>query len=101
MAIIRLLLLALSLVACSSQIPTLKDWADGLVGRNVAELRALAVPSGSYSSRIGWQHKRYNLGNGHWVYVQPDRANCVIHFEINCEDLIVRYTPIGTGCRYQ
>ncbi len=101
MAVIRLLLLALSLVACSSQIPTLKDWADGLVGRNVAELRALAVPSGSYSSRIGWQHKRYNLGNGHWVYVQPDRANCEIHLEINCEDLIVRYTPIGTGCRYQ
>lgn len=101
MALTRLLLLALSLVACSSQIPTLKAWADGLVGRSVADLRALAAPSGSYSSRTGWQEKRYNLGNGNWVYVQPDRPNCEIHFEINSEDTIVGYTPIGSGCRYQ
>jgi len=100
-AIARLLLPALGLVACSSQIPTLKDWADALVGKNVADLRALSATSGSYSSRTGWQHKRYNLGNGNWVYVQPDRPNCEIHFEINSEDLIVGYTPIGKGCRYQ
>ena len=97
----RLVSLALSMVACSSQIPTLKDWADDLVGKNIADLRALAAPSGSYSSRTGWQHKRYHLGNGNWVHVQPDRPNCEIHFEINSEDLIVGYTPIGTGCRYQ
>ena len=101
MAITRLLLLTLSLGACSSQIPTLKEWADGLVGRNVADLRALAVPPGSYSSRTGWQERTYHLGNGHWVYVQPDRPNCEIHFEINSEDTIIGYTPIGTGCRYQ
>lgn len=101
MVITRLLWLTLGLAACSSQIPTLADWAGGLVGRNVAELRALAVTPGSYSSRTGWQHRRYHLGNGHWVYVQPDRPNCEIHFEINKDDVIVGYTPVGSGCRYQ
>jgi len=96
-----LLLPTLVLVACVSQIPTLEDWADPLVGKNVADLRALSVAPGSYSFRTGWQHRRYNLGNGNWVYVQPDRPDCEIHFEINSEDLIVGYTPVGNGCRNQ
>jgi len=98
---VRLLLPTLGLVACVSQIPTLKDWADALVGKNVADLRALSAAPGSYSSRTGWQQRRYNLGNGNWVYVQPDRPDCEIHFEINSEDMIVGYTPVGTGCRNQ
>jgi hypothetical protein len=99
--VIALLLPAVGLVACGSQIPTLKDWADPLVGKNVADLRTLSAAPGSYSSRTGWQQRSYHLGNGNWVYVQPDRPECEIHFEINSEDLIVGYTPVGTGCRYQ
>ncbi len=97
----RLLLVAAGLGACSSQIPTLKDWADQAVGQNVSVLRNAAKPPESYSSRIGWQEKTYPLPNGHWVYVQPDRPNCEIHFEVNGEDIIVGYTPMGPGCTYQ
>jgi len=101
MLLARLLLLTLGLCACASQIPTLKDWADPLVGQNVAVLRKLAVAPESYSARIGWQEKTYTLANGHWVYVQPDRPNCDIHFEVNGEDVIQGYTPVGRGCTYQ
>ncbi len=89
------------LTACSSQIPTLRDWADSAIGQNVAVLRQLAKPPESYSSQIGWQEKTYTLANGHWVYVEPDRKNCEIHFEVNGEDIIVGYTPVGSGCMHQ
>ena len=89
------------LTACSSQIPSLKDWADAVVGKNVSVLRELAKPKESYSSRVGWQETTYTLPNGNWVYVQPDRPHCEIHFEVNGQNLIVGYTPVGAGCRYQ
>lgn len=95
------IVLTLGAAACSSQIPTIKEWSEPLLGRKVSELRALEAPPGSFASRTGWQEKRYHLGNGNWVYVHPDRPNCEIHFEINSEDVIVGYTPIGSGCRYQ
>ncbi len=96
-----LLFLLAGVAACGSQIPTIKEWSDPLIGRNVSLLREAAKPSSSYSSRIGWQEKTYPLPNGHWVYVQPDRPNCEIHFEVNGENIIVGYTPIGSGCVYQ
>jgi hypothetical protein len=95
------LFLAAALAACSSQIPTIAEWAGSLVGRNVSLLRDMAKPRESYSARIGWQEKTYALPNGNWVYVQPDRPNCEIHFEVNGEDTIVGYTPVGTGCVHQ
>ena len=101
MHINRVLLLTIALDGCASQIPTIKDWADPLIGRNVAALRALAKPPESYSSQVGWQEKTYTLASGHWVYVQPDRPNCEIHFEVNGEDMIVGYTPVGRGCEHQ
>lgn len=97
----RIVLLTLGLTACSSQIPTLAEWSDPLLGRKVGELRALEAVPGSYASRTGWQIRSYHLGNGNWVYVHPDRLNCEIHFEINREDTIIGYTPVGAGCRHQ
>ena len=102
MHIPRLLLLTVGMGACSfSQIPTLKEYAEGLIGQNVAVIQALTEGPNSYATRIGWQEKTYTLANGHWVYVQPDRPNCDIHFEVSGEDVIVGYTPVGTGCKYQ
>ena len=100
--IARLLLLTVSLEACSiSQIPTIREYAGGLIGQNVSVVRSLTEGKTSYASRVGWQEKTYPLANGHWIYVQPDRPNCEIHFEVNGEDLIVGYTPMGSGCQYQ
>ncbi len=98
----RLLLLTIGLGACSpSQIPTLKEYGDAVIGQNVAVIRDLVRRPTSRASQAGWQEKTYLLPNGNWVYVEPDRPHCEIHYEVNSADLIVGYTPVGTGCRYQ
>ena len=96
------LLLTVSLGGCNfSQIPTLKEYGDAVVGKNIAVIRDLVRRPTSRASQTGWQEKTYLLPNGHWVYVEPDRPNCESHYEVNNEDIIVGYTPVGTGCRYQ
>ena len=102
MRIVLLLLLITGLAACSaSQVPALKEYADSMVGRDVSVVRDLVRRPGSHATTVGWQERTYTLPNGHWVYVEPDRANCEIHYEVNGEDIIVGYTPVGTGCQYQ
>ncbi len=97
-----LLPLVAGLAACSaSQIPPLEDYAGSMVGRDISVVRDLVRRPGSHANTVGWQEKTYTLPNGHWVYVEPDRANCEIHYEVNGEDIIVGYTPVGTGCRHQ
>ena len=97
-----LLLLTAGIAACSvSQIPTLKEYGDSAVGQNIAVIRDLVRNPNGRASQTGWQEKTYPLPNGHWVYVEPDRKNCEIHWEVNGEDVIVGYTPVGSGCRYQ
>jgi len=98
----NLWLLAAGLAGCSlSQIPTLKEYGDAAIGRNISVIRGLVEGPNSYGTRVGWQEKTYPLANGNWVYVDPDRPNCEIHYEVNSADIIVGYTPVGTGCRYQ
>ena len=102
MRLVLLLLPFSGLAACSaSQIPPLKEYADSVVGRDISVVRELVRRPGSHASTVGWQEKTYTLPNGHWVYVEPDRANCEIHYEVNGEDIIVGYTPMGTGCQNQ
>ena len=102
MHIKRLLLLTVGIAACSSsQIQPLKAYGESAIGLNIAVIRDLTEGPNSYATRVGWQEKTYSLPNGRWVYVQPDRPNCEIHFEVNGADIIVGYTPVGTGCRYQ
>ncbi len=97
-----LLLLTVGLGGCSlSQIPTLKDYGDAAIGLNISVVRDLVEGPNSYGTRVGWQEKTYPLPNGHWVYVEPDRPNCEIHYEVNGEDIIVGYTPVGSACTYQ
>ena len=102
MRLVLLLLPFSGLAACSaSQIPPLKEYADSVVGRDISVVRDLVRRPGSHASTVGWQEKTYTLPNGHWVYVEPERANCEIHYEVNGEDIIVGYTPMGTGCQNQ
>lgn len=99
---VPLLLLVAGLGACSaSQVPALDDYAGSVVGRNISVVRDLVGRPGSYASTVGWQEKTYTLPDGHWVYVEPDRANCEIHYEVDGEDIIVGYTPVGSGCQFQ
>ena len=97
-----ILLLVAALTGCSaSQVPPLEDYAGSVVGRNISVVRDLVRRPGSHATTLGWQEKTYTLPNGHWVYVEPDRANCEIHYEVDGEDIIAGYTAVGTGCAHQ
>jgi hypothetical protein len=96
-----LFFLTVGLGACGSQIPTLEEYGKSALGLNIAVVRSLLERPNSYASRHGWQEKTYPLPNGHWVFVEPDRPHCEIHYEVNGEDIIVGFTPVGSGCKYQ
>jgi hypothetical protein len=98
---ISLVLLYSLLAGCNSQIPTLREWADQCIGRPIAELQAMETEPESYASRIGWRTKRYDLPNGNWVHVAPDRKDCEVHFEVDKGGIVVGYQLVGKGCRYQ
>jgi hypothetical protein len=94
--------LAGTLAACSaSQVPTLDDYAGTFVGQDVAVLRNLVRRPDSRARTVGWQERTYTLANGHWVYVEQDRENCEIHYEVDGSDIIVGYTAVGRGCAHQ
>ncbi len=94
-------LLLLLLAGCNSQIPKLRDWADQCIGLPVTDLQEIEARPESYASRIGWQTKRYDLPNGNWVHVAPDRKDCAVHFEVDKAGIVVGYQLVGEGCRHQ
>ena len=97
-----LLPLTLVLAGCAaSQIPPIDTYANTFVGRNVAVLRDLVRRPDERSRTVGFQERTYSLANGHWVYVEPDRRNCEIHYEVDGEDIIVGWTAVGSGCANQ
>jgi len=94
--------MVLALAACAtSQIPSIDTYANTFVGRNVAVLRDLVRRPDERALTVGWQERTYNLANGHWVYVEQDRRNCEIHYEVDGEDIIVGWTAVGSGCANQ
>ncbi|MEO7386407.1 MAG: hypothetical protein ABIX37_05685 [Gammaproteobacteria bacterium] len=96
------LIVLLTLEACSaSQVPTLAQYGESAIGLNISVIQELVRRPDSEARTIGWQEKSYALDNGHWVYVEPDRENCEIHYEVNADNIIVAYTAVGTGCVYQ
>jgi hypothetical protein len=99
--LIALVLLLSVQAGCISQIPTLREWADQCIGLPVAELQAMEAEPESYASRVGWKTKRYELPNGNWVHVAPDRKDCEVHFEVDKAGIVVAYQLVGEGCRYQ
>ncbi|MCP5139861.1 MAG: hypothetical protein H6979_08390 [Chromatiales bacterium] len=95
------ILLCIFMAGCNSQIPTLREWADQGIGQPITNLEAIDAQPESYASRIGWQTKRYELPNGNWVYVHPDRKDCEVHYEVDKAGIAVAYELVGKGCRYQ
>lgn len=91
----------LCLGGCVSQIVSLKAYTEGWLGRPIEEKRQVILRHGSHASRIGWKETTYKLDNGNWVYVEPDRKDCFIHWEVNPQGIIVGYRTEGKGCRHQ
>lgn len=89
----RLLLvgLMLGLCGCVSQIMSLKEYTKAWIGQPIERKAA----------SIGWKETTYSLDNGNRVYVEPDRKDCFIHWEVNPQGIIVDSRAEGRGCRWQ
>ena len=82
-----------------SQIESFEKANSSWIGHSIEEIREINKRPGSYAFRIGWKETTYQLNNGHWVYVEPVRKDCIIHWEINRDNIIVDYTIEGDGCK--
>ena len=82
-------------VGCLSNIVSIDEHTKYWVGHHIEEKKAVVNDSHSYASRSGWKERTYQLGNGNWVYVQPDSPNCIIHWEVNPQGIIVGYKLEG------
>ena len=92
------IVLALHVPACVSQIPTMSDYAGGWIGRSIDDYNRVLNRGKSYANQIGWQEKTYPLPNGNMVYVAPERPDCFIHWEVNKTRTIVGYKTEGARC---
>lgn len=99
----RLIIFCFTLVmllsqGCLSQIVSTDEYTNSMIGVHIEKLKeAIAMP-GSYPSRIGWQEKTYKLDNGNWIYIEPVRPDCFIHWEVNPEGIIIGYKTEGKRC---
>lgn len=85
-------------LGCMSQIRPFNEYVNGWVGKPIADLIAAKQRTGSYSSRTGWKDRQYKLESGNWVYVFPEREGCIVHWEVNSQDIIVSYHTEGARC---
>lgn len=83
--------------ACATQ-ATIDEHAREWIDRPVKELKQEMKRPDSYASEIGWKETTYTLANGNYVYVEPFRNDCAIHWEINSNGLIIGYQAKGINC---
>jgi hypothetical protein len=83
---------------CVSQIQSIQSYAKGWVGAPISELIEVKNRPQSYAMESGWKEKHYDLPNGNWIYVSPEREGCIIHWEVNQSGVIVSYRAEGEYC---
>ena len=98
MSAVWLLLSAILLYGCASQ-RSLEDLSREWITRPLSELQEEMKKPDSYASKIGWKETTYPLANGNYVYVEPVRTNCFVHWEINDGGIIIGYQVKGDGCK--
>lgn len=82
---------------CVSQIVSLDEHTKAWIGRNVNDMKGIMSRPGSYASRVHWRESTYKLPNGNMVFVEPE-PHCLIHWEINTQEIIVGYRAEGERC---
>jgi hypothetical protein len=75
-----------------------EDYAQNWVGEPIADLIEAKHKPDSYASKSGWKEQRYDLKEGHWVYVSPSREGCIIHWEVDKRGVIVGFRTEGAQC---
>lgn len=83
---------------CLSQIVSKTEYTKNMIGVPIEKLKEAIARPESYPSSIGWQEKTYTLDNGNWVYVEPVRPDCFIHWEVNSNGIIIGYKTEGKRC---
>ncbi|RPJ58374.1 MAG: hypothetical protein EHM12_07895 [Dehalococcoidia bacterium] len=79
-------------------IPSVSQQTRETMGHSISVVTESVSRPGSYASSIGWKEKTYKLDNGNWVYVEPDRPGCFLHWEVNSQGIIVGYKLEGNRC---
>jgi hypothetical protein len=92
------LLFTVLLFGCASREIVIEDHKKEFIARPLAELKAEVNRPDSYASKIGWKQTTYSLANGDYVYVEPVRQECFLHWVINPEGTIVGADIKGKGC---
>lgn len=95
--VVWLLLYTILLCGCASQI-SLEDHSRYWIARPLSELKQEMKSPDSYASKIGWEETTYPLASGNFVYVEPVRADCAVHWEINKGNIIIGYQAKGKDC---
>ena len=89
------LIAALALLAgCATAEDHAQDW----VGEPISDLIEAKHKPDSYASKSGWKEQKYDLKNGHWVYVSPSNEGCIIHWEVDKRGVIVGVRTEGNQC---
>ena len=70
----------------------------GGIGQPIEETRKTMARENSYASSIGWKETTYPLDDGNWVFVEPATPDCLIHWEVNPQGIIVGAHAEGKGC---
>lgn|SRR5208283_3241812 len=91
------LLFMVLLNGCATQI-SVEDHSREWVARPLSELKQEMNRPDSYASKSGWKETTYPLANGNYVYVEPLREGCSVHWEVNSKDIIIGYDAKGNDC---
>ena len=92
-----LLFLIVFLNGCASQM-AVDEHSSEWIARPLSELKQEMKRPDSYASKKGWKETTYSLANGNYVYVEPIRDDCFMHWEINSGGIIIGYQAKGSGC---
>ncbi len=82
------------LAACATAEDRAHDW----IGEPISDLIEAKQNPDSYASKSGWKEQKYDLKNGHWVYVSPSNEGCIIHWEVDKRGVIVGFRSEGNQC---
>ena len=96
-----LLWLCLGLAACTEpvvlpgKVERYDDYVARVLGLPVGHFIARQELEYGYASQTGWVRQTCQLDNGHQVYVYPATPDCLGHWEVSREDIIVGHRAEG------
>lgn len=85
------------IVGCPS-VPSVKRWADQVIGCKISGIVETEQRPQSYSFRSGHPIRSYQQENGNFVYIQQIGPSCLIYWDVNASGIVTGYRTEGDGC---